>query len=195
MLANWNLLFILIVVLVIVASSYHMPLNDIVGIVSIVIVCAYIVRKEVKHNIMQPHKFNHTDSSLSNLSGIENFRLGSLSGNLNDQQTLDATRQALSENRFTQNTVVDHVPKTGPNQDYYEYRTGSDYLDHLLYGRDLRGDDRITGKMMHMSRKSKNSQDIRTGFNRLAFEHFYQDELNDHANKVWWDNDSLELYM
>jgi hypothetical protein len=59
----------------------------------------------------------------------------------------------------------------------------------------LTGDDKLMSKMQHLSLKNKEAIIIRAGFNKYSLVDYFNEELNDHENSIWWDNQDLEQYM
>lgn len=73
--------------------------------------------------------------------------------------------------------------------DYYPKETTHDMYD--MGG--CRGDTLIAEKMKHMSTMSKRSMDIRAKFDRYSAQHLFDEELHEHENRRWWDNQDDEL--
>ncbi len=57
------------------------------------------------------------------------------------------------------------------------------------------GDDALAKKMKHMSMKNKAAIDARSRMTKYSFMHLFDEELNDHSNSRWWDNQDLEQYF
>jgi hypothetical protein len=57
------------------------------------------------------------------------------------------------------------------------------------------GDNALAKKMKHMSMKNKAAIDARSRMTKYSFMHLFDEELNDHSNSRWWDNQDLEQYF
>lgn len=57
------------------------------------------------------------------------------------------------------------------------------------------GDTRLANRMKWMSLKNKQSKINRAKMDRDTFKKYYEEELETHANRRWWDNDDLEYLM
>jgi hypothetical protein len=54
------------------------------------------------------------------------------------------------------------------------------------------GDNKIAHHMKHISNKNRVAIDNYARQNKYTNLNYFADELNEHANSVWWDDDSLE---
>jgi hypothetical protein len=54
------------------------------------------------------------------------------------------------------------------------------------------GDDKLANKMKHMSLKNKQAIINRAKWNKSSFIPFIEEELNNHSNSIWWDNQDYE---
>jgi hypothetical protein len=54
------------------------------------------------------------------------------------------------------------------------------------------GDDEIVRKMQHMGTMSKRAIDARAKLDRNVTMNVFQDELDQHANRQWWDDQNLD---
>jgi hypothetical protein len=57
------------------------------------------------------------------------------------------------------------------------------------------GDDRLREKMMDISKRAKESMFHRARFTSDNFRKYFTEELDEHADRRWWDNDSLDEFM
>jgi len=57
------------------------------------------------------------------------------------------------------------------------------------------GDALIAGKMHHMGTMPKRAMDTRARFDKYRCMHLFHEELNDHANRRWWDNQDYDHQM
>lgn len=55
------------------------------------------------------------------------------------------------------------------------------------------GDTLIAEKMKHMSTMPKRSIDARAKFDKYASLHLFDEELHEHQNRRWWDNQDYEM--
>jgi hypothetical protein len=68
-------------------------------------------------------------------------------------------------------------------------------IDFLYYGNDnspLYGDDKLTYRMYAMSQKNKQALVNRAMWNKNSILPYFEEELRNHADSVWWDDDTLE---
>jgi hypothetical protein len=65
-------------------------------------------------------------------------------------------------------------------------------VNDVYYEGGCPGDDALTKRMLEQGNRSKQSIDIRAKFDKYSLLHYFDEELDSHANSVWWDNDSLE---
>jgi hypothetical protein len=54
------------------------------------------------------------------------------------------------------------------------------------------GDNNIAHLMKHMSNKNRVAIDNMSRQNKYTNMHYFDQELKDHANSIWWDDESLE---
>jgi hypothetical protein len=54
------------------------------------------------------------------------------------------------------------------------------------------GDNLLTHKMKHMSNMNRVAMDNFARQNKNTNIHYFNNELDEHANSVWWDDDTLE---
>lgn len=59
----------------------------------------------------------------------------------------------------------------------------------------LDGDDRLREKMIDVSNRAKESMFHRARFTSDNFKKYFTEELDEHADRRWWDNDSLDEFM
>ena len=71
--------------------------------------------------------------------------------------------------------------KTNPKYNY-------DIIDDL----GSNGDNLLSKRMKHMSNKNRESVDNYARQNKMTNMSYFEDELKDHANSVWWDDETLE---
>ncbi len=57
---------------------------------------------------------------------------------------------------------------------------------------DLCGDDKFTSGAIHRNLQAKQSMINRALLNKNTFLPYFERELNDHENSVWWEDSSLE---
>lgn len=70
-----------------------------------------------------------------------------------------------------------------------------DAINHLYYDRSddpIMGDDKLTYKMMHMSQKNKQALTNRALWSKNSFIPYLEEELQSHAESIWWDDETLE---
>jgi hypothetical protein len=68
-------------------------------------------------------------------------------------------------------------------------------LDYLYLNNDdfpIQGDDKLTYKMIDMSMRNKQSMINRALWNKNSLLPYFEEELKNHANSVWYDDDALE---
>jgi len=69
-------------------------------------------------------------------------------------------------------------------------------IDNIIYNKDhhpiVDGDDKLTYKMIDMSLNNKRAMTNRAMWNKYSFLPYYEQELQNHANSIWWENDDLE---
>ena len=64
-----------------------------------------------------------------------------------------------------------------------------------LYDNDpsgLVGDDIFTNRVVEMNKRSKDALDNRAMWDKTTFIPYLEEELQEHAGSVWWDDDALE---
>jgi len=69
-------------------------------------------------------------------------------------------------------------------------------IDYLFYGNDdsiISGDDKLMYKMYDMGQKNKEAMINRALWNKNNLIPYFEEELNNHANSIWYDDDSLEI--
>jgi hypothetical protein len=63
---------------------------------------------------------------------------------------------------------------------------------YIVDNKSIQGDDVFTARMMNMAKQSKIASDARSMMTKNSFIPYLEEELEEHANSVWWDDDSLE---
>ncbi len=54
------------------------------------------------------------------------------------------------------------------------------------------GDNSIMKKMSHVSSMNKRALTARSNFSSNSIKKYFEEELRDHSNRIWWDNQDLE---
>ena len=57
------------------------------------------------------------------------------------------------------------------------------------------GDTKIFNRMKYMAMQPKWSQDIRASYNKYSLQPYVEKELQEHADRIWWNSDHLDAYM
>lgn len=57
------------------------------------------------------------------------------------------------------------------------------------------GDNLICNRMKYMGMQPKLSKDIRAAYNKYTMQPMFEEELREQADKIWWENDQLDLFM
>ena len=86
---------------------------------------------------------------------------------------------------------VDKPPldKSSPKQlEYSENNYKKNVFDEI----GSLGDNNIAHLMKHMSNKNRVAIDNMSRQNKYTNMHYFEQELKDHANSIWWDDESLE---
>jgi hypothetical protein len=65
-------------------------------------------------------------------------------------------------------------------------------INFLYDSNQCEGDDELTRKMIHTSLKNKHAINNRAKWDVNSFRPYVEEELNEHANSIWWDNQDLE---
>jgi hypothetical protein len=71
----------------------------------------------------------------------------------------------------------------------------SDDIERLYYGISnypLTGDDSLTYRMYDMGQKNKHAIMNRAMWDKNSLIPYLEEELRDHANSIWWDDETLE---
>lgn len=76
-----------------------------------------------------------------------------------------------------------------------------DFFNNYMDIRDLHmqmgatGDNQIFNRMKYVSIQPQVSKDIRARWTTHGLRPFVEEELREQANKIWWENDDLDVYM
>lgn len=68
-------------------------------------------------------------------------------------------------------------------------------VDFLYYGNDtnpILGDDKLAYRMHDMGQKNKHAMINRAMWNKNSAIPYFEEELNSHANSIWYDDDTLD---
>lgn len=93
----------------------------------------------------------------------------------------DSESDAESDLRVIFKDKPDKTCKTNPKYNY-------DIIDEL----GSNGDNLLSKRMKQMANKNRESVDNYARQNKMTNMSYFEDELKDHANSVWWDDETLE---
>ena len=62
----------------------------------------------------------------------------------------------------------------------------------MFYEKKCSGDTRIARRMSHMATMPKRAIEARSRLDKYALAPFLEEELEQHANSIWWENEELE---
>lgn len=84
--------------------------------------------------------------------------------------------------------------KQHPNEYDLEIYSGTDDIRKLYTHMGSNGDTQICNRMKYMAVQPRLSKDIRASYNKHTIEPFFQEELNEQENKIWWEMDMLDIH-
>ena len=84
--------------------------------------------------------------------------------------------------------------KQHSNEYDIEIYSGVDDIRKLYTHMGSNGDTQICNRMKYMGVQPKLSQDIRASYNKYSQEPFFTQELEEQSNKIWWENDLLDIH-
>jgi hypothetical protein len=85
----------------------------------------------------------------------------------------------------------EQIARNMPNNTLVMASGGLPEVNHMDALGDV-GDDRLAKHVSHNQKKSKQSLDNRSLWNKNSLIPYLEEELEEHANSRWWDDDSLE---
>ena len=93
-----------------------------------------------------------------------------------------------------QSKNVAPLVKQHPNEFDLEIYSGTDDIRKLYTHMGSNGDTQICNRMKYMAVQPRLSKDIRASYNKHTIEPFFQEELNEQENKIWWEMDMLDVH-
>jgi len=112
-------------------------------------------------------------------------------------------KQQCNENMPAPDTKIDQPeqkPDVPKNLDISYDSTEASENYRMLFGGSLNddelcGDDKFAFKMWDMGQKNKHALTNRAIMNKDTFAKYYHQEMRDHENSIWWDDETLEQEM
>jgi hypothetical protein len=101
----------------------------------------------------------------------------------------DSLKEILTPSSNIKSNVDKPPDKSKPKQlEYSENNYKKNIFDEI----GSLGDNNIAHLMKHMSNKNRVAIDNMSRQNKYTNMHYFDQELKDHANSIWWDDESLE---
>lgn len=99
-------------------------------------------------------------------------------------KNLDECKTKVSAEKKRANDLFLKYGDTEPNNIDFLYYGNSDYP--------LSGDDKLAYRMYDLGQKNKQAITNRALWNKNSLLPYIEQELRDHSNSIWWDDETLE---
>ena len=188
-----SVFFLAIICIVISSIIYRiapMNINLLVpscAIISVMLWVAYDYMLNTKYELAM-RKLNEEHAGYSQTLDEIVYEINSL-GDYDDESP--STDEGFkSRPNYTSEKLV----KQHPNEYDLEIYSGIDDIRKLYTHMGSNGDTQICNRMKYMGVQPRLSKDIRASYNKHTIEPFFQEELNEQENKIWWEMDMLDIH-
>ena len=209
-----TVLFILIIYLVVIKD---MDSNLIMGVSSIWFVILWIgwdnmgawddsnktvkmVQKKLNKMVMKTKKMarkmtesSDSDSDSENNSKKMKKRIKKKMGKKKVRFESDSDSDSESDSNYEAGSELRVVSKASSgNTNNSETKIKPKYNYDIIDELGSNGDNLLSKRMKQMSNKNRESVDNYARQNKMTNMSYFEDELKDHANSIWWDDETLE---
>lgn len=115
--------------------------------------------------------------------------------NINVNDLCKDTDKCLEQCKVNEDMVKDYKDKFVKERDA-RLRAEAPNYDFLYYGNDdfpLKGDDKLAYKMYELGKKNKQAIISRATYDKYSFAPYIEEELRNHENSIWYEDDTLDM--
>ena len=191
---SFELLLTILFISIIYLITFEQPNRCIIGICSLLFITVWASNNVKEFSIKEglQNKKNTTESD----EIVSNSVIVPLS--VTDKQQADTTDAIIQEKvlraRSQSKKVPENEPKLKPISErpvQLEY-SENNYKYNLFDEIGSLGDNKIAHLMKHVSNKNRVAIDNMSRQNKYTNINYFAEELNDHSNSIWWDDETLE---
>jgi hypothetical protein len=188
-----SIFFLLLVVLVVSGLVYRYGYNNPVVIVPMFVLISVCFWIALDH-ILQT-RYRKKEQCLIARYEKKN-QIEGLEGEMQEETTEDPSLLLQLEEQIKK--ALDVEPKEPPKADFeleFHQKAQEPNIKGMHKEMACSADTALCNRMKYLALQPKMSQDIQAKFNKYTILPYFEEELREQENKIWWENDELENDM